>query len=100
MKPQQKNDPQIDLSQYAYTSNLTAVENAAANGTLEQIPGYTDVMHWSVLGFDLLIGEFVDGASEADELEDKLIESFGRDYSLRYTILEFAMKAAPASPQK
>jgi len=99
MKPQQ-NQPQIDLSQYAYTSNLTTVENAAANGTLEQVPGYTDVMHWSALGFDLLVGEFVDGAGDADELEDKLIESFGCDYSLRYTILEFAMKASPASPQK
>lgn len=92
MKIQYDDGPQIDLSQYVYTSNLAAVESAAAAGTLEQIPGYSDVKHWSALGFDLLNRRFVDGADDLNALEDKLIEAFGSDYSLRYTILELTGK--------
>ena len=94
MKTQYDDVSRMDLSKYAYTSSLATVESAAADGTLAQIPGYADVKHWSVFGFDLLEGRFVEGANDPKALEDKLIEAFGSDYSLRYTILEFAQKVS------
>ena len=86
----------FDPTQYAYTNSLLLVEKAAMEGNLDNIAGYIEHGDSSVLGFDLSECKFVVGGADINEVEDKLIEFYGDQYSLRYTILELAGKQVPA----
>jgi hypothetical protein len=87
----------FDMAKYTYSNNLARVERAAMDGKLDEIPGYSEFCHQPTLGFDLLTCEFVEGGSNINDIEEKLIRLFGEDYSLRYTILELAAKQIPAN---
>jgi hypothetical protein len=97
MQSNQSEIQQVDLSQYAYTHNLARVEAAAQDGRLDEIPGYTEYCHFPTFGFDLLECAFVEGGTDMADVETKLVQSYGEEYSLRYTILELAAKQIPAN---
>lgn len=86
--PSDKNDDAFDLSQFTYTHNLSRVTRAAADGRLEEIEGYSNFRDKRVLGYDLLRHAFVSGGRDRIEVENKLVELYGEDYSFRFTIFE------------
>lgn len=96
MDSEQSEKESFDPTQYTYTNSLLLVEKAAMEGNLGDIAGYLDHSDSSVLGFDLNECKFVVGGADINQVEDKLIELYGEQYSLRYTILELAGKQVPA----
>jgi hypothetical protein len=90
MDSAQSEKESFNPTQYVYTNSLLLVEKAAMDGSLDEISGYLEHSDSSVLGFDLSECKFVVGGADINEVEDKLIELYGEQYSLRYTILELA----------
>lgn len=89
MTPQQVqvNDCNINLSEYAYSSNLRKLHIAISEGKLDSIAGYSEFSNFPTLGFDMLSGAFVTGALNEDILDDQLTEMKGPDYSRQFMII-------------